>query len=269
MSKSLSEEAWAMRYAVLSLAFVCFAAAAVGDVVHLNNGGSIEGQVTETKDGVILKLPAGEMRISADAIDRIEQKPSALDAYQKRLKNLDADDADAQYQLGLWARARGLKRRAEDHFEKAIAINPDHEGARKALGYRLVNGKWLSEDEEMRARGLVQYDDQWMTPEAAAKLKALQAELAVAREKRIAAEAELEKARRQAQQQPQPQPPEDFPVYGNPYDQYYSTRHLRSSRTYYWAPPYRTPYYTGPYSTWWFYPGGIRSRRRYHTWHVR
>lgn len=246
-----------MRYVAATLALACLATLALGDVVYLKNGGSIEGQVVPTEGGIILKLPAGEVRINDQAIDRIEQKPTALDDYQQRLANLKADDAEAQYQLGLWARANGMKLQARGHFEKTIALDPNHAGARQALGYRLVDGKWLNEDEEMRARGLVKYDDQWMTPEAAAKLKALQAELALAREQRIAAEAELERAREQGQQPP-PQP--QAPIYGNPYDRYYSTRPDWTTRTYYYyyGPTYRVPYYTGRYGYWYYYPGGRR-----------
>lgn len=248
-----------MKYAVVPLALALLATVALGDVVHLKNGGSIEGQVVPAEDGIILKLPAGEVRISHEAIDRIEKKASPLDEYQKRLAQLDADDVNAQYKLGLWARANGLKGQAKRHFEKAIAIYPDHGAARQALGYRRVGDQWLNEDEEMRARGLVRFDGQWMAPEAAARLKALQAELALARERRIAAEAELQKARDQARRATQTPPPDQMPIYKpNPWDIYYSTRGFQGSRTYYWAPPYNAPYYSGPYGAWWFYPGGRR-----------
>jgi len=246
-----------MRCLALVAVAVCLASVALGDVVYLKNGGSIEGQVVPTDDGVILKLPAGELRIAKDAIARIETKPSPLDEYQKRLADLDKGNAEAQYKLGLWARANGLKHQAKRHFEKAIAIDPNHAAARQALGFRLLGGKWLSEGEEMRARGLVQYEGQWMTPEAVARLKQLQAELTIAREQRVAAEAELEKARQQAQQ------PAATPVYGNPYEQYYRSR---PSTTYYWGSTYSYPYYRydyrpvypSRYGIWWHYPGGRR-----------
>lgn len=255
-----------MKHVAIFVTVACLATAAAGDVVHFKNGGSIEGQVVPTEDGVVVRLPAGEVRISNAAIARIEKAPSVLDDYQKRLAALKADDADAQAALGAWARAHGLKGQAKGHFEKALALDADHAGAREALGYRKVGGRWLNQDEEMRARGLVKHDGQWMTPEAAGRLEALQAELALARERRIAAEAELEKARQEAQAAQQAPRPADMPTYrGNPYDLYYSTRDLRGSTTIYWAPPYRVPYYTGSYGSWWYYPGG----RRYTRHHVR
>jgi tetratricopeptide (TPR) repeat protein len=197
-------------------------------VVHLKNGGSLEGQVTLTDDGAVIKLPVGEIRVSKDAIARIEKKESAIEEYIKRATTIKEDDPEAHYQLGLWARGAGLKAQANDEFAKTLALKPDHEGAHQALGHRKVDGRWMSPDDEMRAKGLVQRDGQWMTPEAAARLDALKAELDAARAKREAAEAAL---RRAAQPQPQPLP---APAYT--YDAYYSTRPLYSS--YYTTVPY-------------------------------
>lgn len=249
-----------MRQLLAAAIVLGLAALALGDVVHFKNGGSIEGKVVPTDTGVTVKLPAGEVHISKDAIARIEQKPTALDEYEKRAAKLKQDDAEAHYKLGLWAQGLGLKPQAKTHLLRAVALEPDHAAAHKALGHRLVNGKWMSEDEEMKARGLVKFDGQWMPPEAAAKLKTLKAELEVAREKRLAAEAELKRVQEQAKAAANA-PAADMPVYGpNPYDQYYSTRQFRDSRTYYWAPPYNAPYYTG-HGGWWYYPND----RRHHT----
>ncbi|MFW6107111.1 MAG: hypothetical protein ACOC8A_00325 [bacterium] len=252
------------RIAIL-LGLLALALPALGDVVHLKTGTSLEGQVVETDEGVIVKLPAGEVRISKDAIERIEPKTSVLEEYQQRAKQVQADDADAHYRLGLWARQQGLKAEAEAHLKTAVAIDPDHAGARRALGYRKVDGQWMTEEEEMRARGLVQFDGEWMPPQAAAKLRELKAELDVAREKRRAAEVELQKSREELDREQQQG---EMPVYGpNPYDQYYSTQHLRRGyyhrpyhyyRWYYSAPGYPVPYFYGPYGGWWHYPGGRR-----------
>jgi len=248
-----------MRTLALAIAVAFLTTTASADVVHFKNGGSIEGQVVPGEGGVIVKLPAGEVRISTEAIARIEKKPTSLDKYQQRADKVKKDDAEAHFKLGLWAQSVGLKAQAKTHLTQAIALKPAHAGAHKALGHRLVKGKWVSEDEQMRARGLVKFDGQWMPPEAAAKLKALQAELAVARERRLAAEAELKRIQAQAKADADA-PGADLPIYGpNPYDHYYSTRQFRDSRTYYWTPPYDAPYYTGQ-GGWWYYPG-----RRYHT----
>lgn len=74
------------------------------------------------------------------------------ETYEKRLAKLGDDDASGHYRLGLWCRRRKLPARATRQFEKTIAIDPDHKGARKQLGY-------------------LRYDDQWVKPEEKARLE--------------------------------------------------------------------------------------------------
>ena len=88
--------------------------------------------------------------------------------YQERAKKLDAKDATGHYVLGLWCRKNGLADEARLEFEKVVALDPDHEGARQALGYVRHRGRWLSRDEAMKAKGLVRHDGKWILKEKAA-----------------------------------------------------------------------------------------------------
>lgn len=236
-----------MKAVAFILAAALFALPAVGDVVHLKNGGSLEGKVTETKDGVVITLPVGEVRVSKDAVARIEKKESPMEQYLKRAAGIKEDDADAHYQFGLWAQSVGLRNQAKDEFGKAVALKPDHEGAHKALGHRMVDGKWMTPEQEMQARGLVQRDGQWMTPEAAAKYDALKAEVEAARAKREAAEAEAQKA---------PEPIQTYAAYyaSRPIVPYYPTVPYYGYGYSYW--PYVGSYYTAtwPSAYYWIRP---------------
>lgn len=223
-----------MKNIGIVLAAVLLASAARGDVVHLKNGGTLEGQVTLTQDGAIIRLPVGEVRVSSDAIARIEKKETPLEEYLKRAAAIKEDDAEGHYKLGLWAQGAGLKAQAKDEFAKTLALKPDHEGAHQALGHRKVNGQWMTLEQEMQAKGLVQRDGDWMTPEAAARLDALKAELEAAKARREAAEAELRKAQEQ-------------PAYN--YGAYYATRPAISSYPYYSTSPY---VYAAPYSSYYY-----------------
>jgi len=284
-----------MRPLATILAIALLAVPAAGDIVHLKTGTSLEGQVIPTEDGVIIRLPVGEVRISKDAIARIEKKPSAMEEYQKRADALKKDDAEAHYKLGLWAQGAGLRPQARAHFLTAIGLDAKHAKAHQALGHRLVKGRWMTEEQEMQARGLVKYDGQWMTPDAAARLQALKAQLELAREKRMAAEAELNRTREQlkaGQERGQTALPTPAP---DPYEGYYATRPRSSPRTYYYVPRYETyyyhawpyyypsypsyyyssyyqrypsPSYSGLYGTWRFYPGGRRYIRRSHRYYM-
>jgi hypothetical protein len=248
------------RRLLIVVVAVCLAVPALADVVHLKSGGTLEGQVTRTPDGVVVKLPAGEVRISNDAIARIEKKPAVLDEFQKRAAALKRGDVAAHFALAQWAQNKRLKTQARDLFQRVIALDPNHAQARHALGYRLVGGQWLTEEQQMKARGLVKHDGQWMTPEAAGKLRALKVELEVARERRLAAEAELKRAQSELEHAAKE------PAYGeNPYDRYYATRDLDRwrSRHYYQGTYYHSPYYYPsyyPYGGRRYYPGGTRYR---------
>lgn len=250
-----------MKHALVFVTALAAASLASADVVHLKNGGTLEGQVVEQGDAVIIKLPVGEVRVSRDAVLQIEEKPGALEEYHKRAAAIKDDDPEAHYKLGVWALSIGLKRQAEEEFNKTIALKPDHGGAHKALGHRLVAGRWMTEEEQMRAKGLVRYKSDWMTPEAAARLRTLEAELEVARERRKAAELELRKAQEQLKAAEKAQQP-NMPTYTttNPYDEYYSTRQLRRPYTYYWIAPDTSPYYIGPSYWLWYRPYGYHRR---------
>jgi len=63
-----------MRLPAAFAALACLALPALGDVVHLRNGGSIEGQIVTMPTGVIVKLPSGDIAIPSDTIARIEKK---------------------------------------------------------------------------------------------------------------------------------------------------------------------------------------------------
>jgi hypothetical protein len=250
--------------AVLWLATLAVPASA--DIVHLKAGGVIEGSVTETDAEVIVRMPAGEVRLPREAVLRVEKKLSVLDEFANRAGALQHDNAAGHYALGLWARQNGLDAQARALLQTTIAIDANHAAAREALGYRLVDGKWLSEADEMRAKGLILHDGQWMTPDAAAKLRTLEAQLAIAKEQRRLAEANLDNARRQ---------PAPVVVGENPYDRYYANQAATRTRVIYpytsYYSGYGTPYTsrysrTSPYYGGGYYGGstyGYRSTYRY------
>lgn len=83
-----------------------------------------------------------------------------------RRKKIDPKDPEALYQLGLWAKANGLGADALVLFQEAISIKPDHEFARRGLGYQSFQGKWMTPNEVKVAMGLIEFEGDWMTPQA-------------------------------------------------------------------------------------------------------
>jgi len=85
--------------------------------------------------------------------------------YQERAAKLEANDAAGHYVLGLWCEKGGLGDEARLEFEKVIALDPDHAGARQGLGYVRLKDRWLSRDQAMKAKGLIRHEGAWMLRE--------------------------------------------------------------------------------------------------------
>jgi hypothetical protein len=108
--------------------------------------------------------------------------------YEGKLAALSADDVPGHYLLGLWCRKEGLSAEAESTFERVVALSPDHEGARRELGYVRHGDRWLTRDEAMSAKGLVLHEGVWMLPEQVERLLLPQTEKERMREEAAKAE---------------------------------------------------------------------------------
>jgi Pretoxin HINT domain len=62
---------------------------------------------------------------------------------EKRAKA--GDDADAQWKLGLWCEQNGLNEESVAHLRAVVRLDPGREAAWKRLGYRKLNGHWVSD----------------------------------------------------------------------------------------------------------------------------
>ena len=86
-------------------------------------------------------------------------------AYQQRAAALKVDDADGHYRLALWCEGNGLKAYALREHRIVVTVEPDHRAARRALGYEHIRGRWVKGEEAMRAKGFVEHEGVWITPE--------------------------------------------------------------------------------------------------------
>ncbi|MEN8148321.1 MAG: HEAT repeat domain-containing protein [Planctomycetota bacterium] len=112
---------------------------------------------------IVFGLVAGSL-----AVGGVDAKKTE---YQERAAKLATDDANGHYVLGLWCSKNDLDTEARLEFEKVVALDADHEGARSALGYVRHQGRWLSKDEAMRQKGFVRHEGVWLLKEeVAAKL---------------------------------------------------------------------------------------------------
>jgi hypothetical protein len=148
----------------------------------MKDGRRIEGALVKEVAGVLtVKTAIGEITLSRGDISEIITKLTAAQDYEARMKA--AVSAEDFFQAGEFALGKRMKREAARAWNKAIEVDPDHLGARTALGFVLHKGEWMTpeqreqrikaeEEAEMSARGLVRFQDRWVTPEDKLKLDA-------------------------------------------------------------------------------------------------
>jgi len=159
---------------LLPASIIFFLAPASADEVILKNGRTLEGTARESGDTVVVERPGMRMEIRRDEIKEIRKTPTAKEQFAAKAAALEAGmaGAEAHHRLGLWAEGKGLRDEARREQDKAVALDPEHAGARRSLGFVRAGGKWRPEDEVMKERGLVRAGGGWVTPEEAARIAA-------------------------------------------------------------------------------------------------
>ena len=143
------------------------------DVVHKVDGGKLRGKiVSEDKRGVTIDTPGGRLTVPRHQISRVEREGDVFKELEARRAKLSSTDADGFYKLGVWCQEQDLHAEAIDCFHEAIRIDYDHADARWELGFRKLDGKWVSEDVWFAAKGYVQWQGRWVTPEDKQNLEA-------------------------------------------------------------------------------------------------
>jgi len=153
-----------MKRAVILSVCLVVPGVAFADEVFLKDAGSISGRIVE-QNATTVKVDIGDgfIAVPADRVDHIVKGKSALDIYAERAAKLGAQDVNGWRALGDWAANEGFPAQSRQAYQKVIAIAPDDPGARKALGYVQLQGKWVTLEESYAARGYEKYDGEWMS----------------------------------------------------------------------------------------------------------
>jgi hypothetical protein len=159
-----------MRISLIPI--LLFAASATADDVHLKDGRVLSGTVLEESARYVIVDRDWKHAVKKSEVEKIVKRRSFMDEFEQRLETLPEDDAEAIYEFGRWLEGNEWPSRARRAYEEVIEVDPDHRGARRALGYKLYEGEWVSPDELNRRKGLVEFEGRWYTKHDLAEFQA-------------------------------------------------------------------------------------------------
>ncbi len=162
----------------------CLTLAAAADELVTKSGRKYVGKIVkETKTEVHIKTKfGGIMKVKRSEIASLERIKSKADEYKERLAKIGPRDMAAHWELALWCRVENLGSLYTKQLKRIIALDPNHEKARKALGHVRYKNRWVTKrelkklekkalEEEMKAKGMVKYRGKWVTQEGLERMK--------------------------------------------------------------------------------------------------
>lgn len=155
---------------------------AFGDLFRYKDGriisGKVFGQPTQKKINNVsvtiwtVEIAPGsyvqvlESELARNGHDKLSD---AEKEYEREVANLP-QTAEAHCELAAWCVRHGMSALAEAHYRRALDLNPEHEVARVAAGYKKDgSGRWVKKEKIYgEQRGKVFYKGRWRFPESVA-----------------------------------------------------------------------------------------------------
>ncbi|MCC6322542.1 MAG: hypothetical protein IT438_14025 [Phycisphaerales bacterium] len=99
--------------------------------VYLKNGQRLSGLLIDaTREQVTLRISGINTRLSMDEVEKYDMLPPVMQRYTQMRESI-GDDPDQIVHLAEWLQARERYALALTEAQRALAINPDHGGARR------------------------------------------------------------------------------------------------------------------------------------------
>lgn len=172
--------AW-LRSPPCRIALGLFAAAswsgvAASDVVELVHGGRLVGRIADDPSRTTLTLllqGGGRVTLDRDQVSAVRVESAAAAEYRRRAPTAP-DTVASQWALARWCQKHSLKDQYRRHLRRVVELDPADAEARKLLGYRRHNGRWLTREQLMAARGMIRYEGEYRTRQEIRLLEAAQ-----------------------------------------------------------------------------------------------
>jgi hypothetical protein len=139
------------------------------DLLYLVNGGHIEGRLLNPDESprasyVVQTEFGGRLTLDSDQVKHVVVKSEAERRYEAFLPSV-ADTPEGHLDAAQRCERAGLKEQKHYHLEQVLRHDPEHEGARHALGYSRIDGRWARQDEVMERQGYVRSRGAWRLPQ--------------------------------------------------------------------------------------------------------
>ncbi|MBI3836415.1 MAG: HEAT repeat domain-containing protein [Planctomycetia bacterium] len=139
------------------------------EVFLLENDGQIRGELVNRDESprktyVIKTATGGQVTLDAAQVKKVVRQ-SAAEVKYDRIRPDYPDTVEGQWQLAEWCRENRLNHQRAAHLERILELDPNHAGARHALGYSQINGRWLTQQQKMTENGYVKHNGSWVLPQ--------------------------------------------------------------------------------------------------------
>ncbi|MHC4713773.1 MAG: hypothetical protein ACYTAN_10970 [Planctomycetota bacterium] len=147
------------------------------DEVVLKGGGVIKGSVvSEGTSFLVLKTAYGTVTLETGDVSEVRYSTADEKKLLADLAALEPTDIDSRLKLARRAAAGGLGDAAKRIYAEILAVEPDENTARKALGYVKYGDEWIIPNEDGERKGLVPYEGRWVSAEERNSLQAADAD---------------------------------------------------------------------------------------------
>ena len=152
-----------------------FTPAARGDIVYLRDGKTIEGKVTKSERDNTYRIDTtrGSVIKPAGDIQRIVKAKLPQEVFIERFTSVDRKDLNELASLVTWAREKYLIPQKQKVCGLILKIDPNHEMARRELGYTVFENEWILEKDLRKKQldlGLVKYKGEWVSRKEQSRL---------------------------------------------------------------------------------------------------
>lgn len=159
-----------MKRILFTISLCLLPLTASADIVTMNDGRVLRGSVESDGDELVIKGRYGSIRVKKAKVKDWQFNSPEEKAFQQKKAQLGSGNADERYRLGVFARKKNLHAQAKAAFESVLLVNPNHPGARAALGFVKHQGLWMTVADKARMEGKVKYRGRWVTLDEKAEM---------------------------------------------------------------------------------------------------